>query len=203
MSEDSLPKWNTVLPTDVAHDIHRSRAEDAKALLSSLPGFSSLPEDHRGRTPERFVSMLLEMTTPRYFDFTTFRNDAMDEMIVVDNIEFYTLCAHHVVPFFGVAHVAYIPEKLMVGLSKIPRAVEQKAKGLWVQEDLTKAIADFLQKQLHPRGVAVVMQAEHMCMSMRGVKARGSKTTTSAMRGVFLDPSRGARAEFLSLIRSK
>lgn len=155
---------------------------------------------HMERTPARFANMLLELTTPVAFEFTTFPS-TIDEMVVVQDIPFYTLCAHHIIPFFGYAHVAYVPDGTIAGLSKFARTVKYFAKGLWVQEELTAQIADFLEQKLQPRGVAVVMQAEHLCMTMRGVQVPGAKTTTSAMRGVFLDPEREARAEFLSLIK--
>lgn len=162
---------------------------------------------HMARTPIRFAKMIREMTsddTP--FQFTTFpNNQKSDEMVIVRNIPFTAMCAHHVVPFTGRAHVAYIPTNTLVGLSKIARAVTWWSKGLWVQEELTTAIASFLEENLTcedqgPLGVAVVMEAIHQCMTLRGVKSEGSETITSCMRGVFLDNERHARQEFLSLI---
>jgi GTP cyclohydrolase I len=175
----------------------------AEALLSKLPAWDATPRHHTAKTPERFVKMLTELTTREDFEFTTFPNEGIDEMIILDNIYFYTLCAHHVVPFHGVAHVAYIPRLKMAGLSKFARAVQFQAKGFHVQEELTNDIANFLEDMLKPKGLAVVLQAEHMCMSMRGIKAQGVKTTTSAMHGVFLDPSKGARSEFLSFVNKQ
>lgn len=158
---------------------------------------------HMAKTPERFVKLLKEMTTSDYFEFTVFDNEEnVDEMIIVQDIAYYSLCAHHIVPFFGKAHIAYIPGDCIAGLSKLARTVHFVAKGLWVQEHLTHAIADFLGDHLHPLGLAVVLEGEHLCMSMRGARSAGARTTTSAMRGVFLDPTKGARQEFLDLIRS-
>jgi GTP cyclohydrolase I len=171
----------------------------AEALLSALPAWERTPEAHRARTPERFVEMLRQMTTREEFKFTTFPAKH-DEMVIVEPISFYTLCAHHLAPFFGFAYVAYIPDELVAGLSKLPRAVKYVAKGFHVQEELTGEIADFLEEKLHPKGLGVILKAEHLCMAMRGVEERNVKTTTSAMRGVFLDTTKGARNEFLQLI---
>jgi GTP cyclohydrolase I len=146
--------------------------------------------------------MLQELTAKDDFVFTVFDNENdVDEMIIIQDIPFYTLCAHHLVPFFGKAHVAYIPSDCIAGLSKFARAIRYMARGLWVQEQLTDAIAIYLEDHLRPRGLAVVLGAEHFCMSMRGAQVPGTRTTTSAMRGVFLDSSKGARSEFLNLIR--
>jgi GTP cyclohydrolase I len=145
--------------------------------------------------------MLREMTTPEEYKFTTFENtEHIDEMVVVQDMPFYALCNHHVVPFFGMAHVAYVPERRIAGLSKFARAVKNISKGLWVQENLTVAIADFLEEKLAPRGIAVVMKGEHLCMAMRGVGMPGALTTTSCMRGVFADHNRTAKAEFMSML---
>lgn len=174
--------------------------EMAGALLKSTTGLD-INSEHGRDTPKRFAEMLKFMTQRKPFQFTRFENkNKADEMITMTNIPFYTLCNHHVVPFFGRAHIAYIPDKQLVGLSKLGRTVEYFAKGLWVQEDLTIAVADFLEENLEPVGVAVVMQAEHMCMTMRGVEMPGTLTTTSAMRGVFGDHDRTAKAEFMTLI---
>jgi GTP cyclohydrolase I len=174
----------------------------AGALLKHTTGLD-IDTEHGQDTPRRFATMLADMCDRESlkFKFTTFENkNKADEMVTMTGITFYTLCNHHVVPFFGKAHIAYIPDKKLVGLSKLARTVEYFAKGLWVQEDLTIAIADFLTEQLDPLGVAVVMQAEHMCMTMRGVEMPGTLTTTSAMRGVFADHDRTAKQEFMTLI---
>jgi GTP cyclohydrolase I len=170
-------------------------------LQTALPEFGWDENEHLAKTPARFTKALRELTEPQEFEFTTFDSDS-DEMVVVQDITFYTFCAHHVLPFFGKAHIAYIPNGKICGLSKLARTVESFARGLNVQEELTNNIARYLQLELDPLGVAVVMEAEHLCMTMRGIRTPHAKTTTSSMKGVFLDPSRGARSEFLALIRS-
>jgi GTP cyclohydrolase I len=152
-----------------------------------------------GKTPERFVKMLWELSTPEEFEFTTFET-TNDEMVIVQDIPFVSLCAHHICPFMGTAHIGYVPSGRLAGLSKIVRTVEYMSKGLWSQEDLTDAISDFLISHLEPLGVAVVLQGEHTCMTIRGVKTSGALTTTSSMAGCFGDHDRLARTEFLSLI---
>jgi GTP cyclohydrolase IA len=170
----------------------------AEALLQRFGVDTSL--GHMKDTPRRFVAMMKELTESEPFNFTTFEATS-DEMIVEVGIPFYTLCAHHVVPFHGRAHVGYVPNAKLAGLSKFGRLVKAIAKGLWVQEELTAAIADALESELEPRGVAVILRGEHMCMSMRGVQMPGVITQTAAMRGVFGDHSRTAKAEFLEAIR--
>jgi len=122
-----------------------------------------------------------------------------DEMVVVKNIEFFSLCEHHLLPFFGRAHVAYLPNGKIVGLSKIPRVVEVFARRLQVQERLTDQVADALMRVLQPQGVGVVIEAFHLCMMMRGVEKQNSKTVTSALRGAFREDAK-TRDEFLRLV---
>lgn len=157
-------------------------------------------DQHLKGTPERFVKMLRELTTPGHFQFTVFESTA-DEMVVVKDIPFVSLCAHHIVPFMGYAHVAYIPAGQIAGLSKFARLVRWAAANLCVQEELTRTIANEIGSQLRPLGVGVIMQAEHLCMTIRGVQTPGTKTITSCMQGVFLDPTKSARQEFLSLLK--
>ncbi len=126
--------------------------------------------------------------------------ESYDEMVLVKDIELYSLCEHHMLPFFGKIHIAYVPNGKVVGLSKLARLTDVYARRLQVQERLTMQIADALQEHLQPKGVAVVIEAAHMCMMMRGVERQGSKTVTSAMRGVFLEEN-GKREEFFSLIK--
>jgi GTP cyclohydrolase I len=156
------------------------------------------------RTPERFAKMLREMTSPENgWEFTTFPN-AMenDQMVVIANIPFVALCEHHILPFTGQCHIGYIPGGRLAGLSKFARAVKFWSRGLWTQEDLTDTIAQYLLDMLDPRGLAVVMSAEHTCMTIRGVQSPGTKTTTSSMKGLYLEnddhPERiaAAREEF-------
>jgi len=152
-------------------------------------------------TPKRFTDAFRELmgTHDEPWEFTTFETD-LDEMIVVSDFDFVTLCEHHLLPFYGRAHVGYIPQGCMAGLSKIARCVKSTARGIWTQENLTVGIANELELHLAPKGVAVVLVAEHTCMGIRGVKSNGSKTTTSALRGVYRDNENNARAEFLRLI---
>jgi len=123
-----------------------------------------------------------------------------DEMVIVKDIEFYSLCEHHLLPFFGRAHIAYVPNGKVVGLSKIPRIVDVFARRLQVQERLTRQIADAIEDAIHPQGVAVVMEAQHLCMMMRGVQKQDSATVTSAMLGAFKTQTQ-TRTEFLTLVR--
>ncbi len=125
-----------------------------------------------------------------------------DEMVIVKDIDFYSMCEHHLLPFYGKVHIAYIPNGKIVGLSKLPRIVDVFARRLQVQERMTQEIADTLETFLSPRGVAIVVEAYHMCMMMRGVQKQNSITTTSAMHGIFKDDAR-TRSEFLNLISQK
>ncbi len=126
-------------------------------------------------------------------------NEKYDEMVIVKDIDFYSMCEHHLIPFYGKIHVAYIPNGKIIGLSKIPRIVDVFARRLQVQERMTQQIADTIEKYLTPRGVAVVAEGYHMCMMMRGVEKQNSITTTSAVHGIFKDDAR-TRSEFLNLI---
>jgi len=176
-----------------------SLEEAARVVLQQTTGLTD--DDHGGKTPQRFVSMLKELTTPEEFEFTVFPNtDKVDEIVTVANIPFVSLCNHHVVPFVGVAHVGYIPDQKIVGLSKFARVVRYYSKGLQVQERLTQQVAEYLMENLNPLGVAVIMEAEHMCMTIRGVQTPGTKTTTSAMLGVFGEHDRTAKMEFMRLV---
>lgn len=175
----------------------------ARALLNGLEAWERTNLAHKEKTPERFVKALKQLTErDEQFEFTKFPADGNDEMITLGPIPFYTLCAHHIVPFYGSAFVSYIPNDYIAGLSKFARAVKYQAKGFWVQEELTTAIADMIEEELEPLGAAVVIRAEHMCMAMRGVQTPGVITTTAAMRGVYADHSRTAKAEFLEWIRN-
>ncbi len=140
-----------------------------------------------------------EFLTPEPFVPTTFPNDeGYDELVLVRDIPFHSLCEHHLLPFSGIAHVGYLPASRILGLSKLARVVEHFARGLQVQERLTKQIGDWLDARLAPKGVGVVLEAEHLCMSLRGVEAVGSKTVTSSLHGLVRDDAR-TRAEFLDL----
>lgn len=170
----------------------------ARRLLQQTTGWR---EDAHGRTtPKRFAAMLRELTTPEEFEFTTFDNENYDEIITVQDIPFVSLCNHHVVPFAGVANIGYIPNEKMAGLSKFARCVKYYAKSLQVQERLTHQIMERICEELDPLGAMVVLEAEHMCMTIRGVQTPGTRTTTSAVHGVFADHSKSAKDEFLRLI---
>ena len=150
-------------------------------------------------TPRRVADAYAELLTPQPFRATTFPNDdGYDELIVARAIPFHSLCMHHLLPFHGVAHVGYLPGERIIGLSKLGRVVEFFGRDLQIQERLTTQIADWLQRELEPKGVGVVLEAEHLCMSLRGVQKLGAKTVTSALRGLVRDDAR-TRQEFLAL----
>lgn len=152
-------------------------------------------------TPRRVVDMFAELLTPEPFRPTTFPNDAgYDELVLVSDIRFTSLCEHHLLPFRGVAHVGYLPGDRIVGLSKLARLVHAVARRPQVQERMTAQIADWLRDHLDPRGVGVVVEAEHLCMSIRGVQAEGARTVTSTLYGL-LRARPAARQEFLQLTR--
>ena len=181
--------------------IDRSRAEGAiKDLFEALRVDMSAPD--LVDTPRRVAAMYEELLTPKDFNPTTFPNDdGYDELVLSKNIPFTSLCAHHALPFSGVAHVGYLPGERILGLSKLARVVHYFSRSLQVQERLTKQVADWLDRELSPRGVGVVIEAEHMCMTIRGVQAAGSKTVTSTMYGLLRERV-ATRQEFLSLIRT-
>ncbi len=154
---------------------------------------------HLRDTPRRVADAFAELLAPEPFTLTTFLNDEKyDELVLVRDIEFHSLCEHHLLAFSGVAHVAYLPDERIVGLSKLARVVRHFASDLQVQERLTRQVADYLQDSLHAKGVGVVLEAEHQCMAIRGVQAPGSRTVTSCLLGKLRDDAR-SRQEFLSL----
>ncbi|MDQ3979538.1 MAG: GTP cyclohydrolase I FolE [Actinomycetota bacterium] len=153
-------------------------------------------------TPSRVAQAYAELLTPRAFDLTTFPNDeGYDELVVARDIPFHSLCQHHLLPFVGVGHVGYLPAERVLGLSKLARVVESCARGLQTQERLTTQVASWIDGHLRPKGVGVVLEAEHLCMTLRGAKARGSRTITSALSGLVREDPR-TRQEFLSLTRA-
>ena len=152
-------------------------------------------------TPKRYLRFMQEFLTPKEFNFTCFDAEGTDEMIVQTNIPFYSLCEHHIAPFFGVANIAYIPNGKIVGLSKLARTLDLYANRLQNQERITTQIAERLQKELNPLGVAVTLKAQHLCMNMRGVKKHNTWTTTSKMLGVFKEDDK-ARNEFFNIINN-
>jgi GTP cyclohydrolase IA len=171
----------------------RAAQELLRAIGADLeyPGLSE--------TPRRIVASLAELLTPAEFTATLFRNEGYDELILVRDIAFQSLCMHHLLPFHGVAHVAYLPGECIIGISKLARVVEAFARDLQLQERMTVQIADWLEQELAPRGVGVVLSAEHMCMTIRGIRKPGARTVTSAVRGRLRTDAR-TREEFFSLV---
>lgn len=171
-----------------------------QAVSDLLVAFGRDPSsEHLAETPRRVAHAYAELLSPREFDLTTFPNDeGYDELVLARGIPVRSLCQHHLLPFHGVAHVGYLPGDRILGLSKLARVVELFAHDLQVQERLTKQVADWLGEHLEPKGVGVVVEAEHLCMSLRGVRAPGARTVTSALQGVVRDDAR-SRHEFFAL----
>jgi GTP cyclohydrolase IA len=156
-------------------------------------------EGHLAETPRRVADAYAELLTPRPFDLTTFANEERyDQLILARGIPIHSLCQHHLLPFHGVAHLGYLPGERILGLSKLARVVELFARDLQIQERLTQQTADWLQANLAPKGVGVVIEAEHLCMIMRGVRAAGARTLTSALHGTLREDPR-SRQEFFAL----
>lgn len=153
-------------------------------------------------TPKRYLKFLDEFLHPESFNFTTFKNEGMDEMICQTNIPFYSLCEHHLAPFFGYGTIAYIPNGKIVGLSKLARTLEMYSRRFQNQERITTQVADFLMEKLEPKGVAVHLRAKHMCMEMRGIKKHDTWTHTTCLKGVFLEDPQ-CKQEFLSYIKER
>ena len=187
----------------VAHAAPEVDLQAAEAAATTMLAALGLPvdSDDMAETPRRLVTAYAEMLTVPDFDLTTFANSAgYDELVLVQDIPVRSLCEHHLLPFVGVAHVGYLPDDRILGLSKFARLVDFFARRAQTQERLTTQIADHLQERLAPIGVGVVIEAEHSCMSLRGARAEGARTVTSTLRGALReDPS--SRAEFLALTR--
>jgi GTP cyclohydrolase I len=176
---------------------HAAVERAARDLLRGLG--ADAEADGLEDTPRRVAEAYAELLTPHPFRPTTFPNDeGYDELIVARAIPFHSLCMHHLLPFHGVAHVGYLPGERIIGLSKLGRVVEFFSRDLQIQERLTTQVADWLERELEPKGVGVVLEAEHMCMSLRGVQKLGAQTLTSALRGLVRDDPR-TRQEFLAL----
>jgi GTP cyclohydrolase IA len=184
-------------------DTHLRRVDHAAVERAARELLRALGADVDGEvldeTPRRVADAYAELLTPQPFRATTFPNDGgYDELIVARSIPFHSLCMHHLLPFHGVAHIGYLPGERIIGLSKLGRVVEFFSRDLQIQERLTTQVADWLQRELEPKGVGVVLEAEHLCMSLRGVQKLGAKTVTSALRGLVRDDAR-TRQEFLAL----
>lgn len=180
---------------DARPPIDRERARAAVADLLVALG-QDLDSPHLAETPRRAADALIELLTPEPFRATTFPNDeGYDDLVVVAGIPFHSLCEHHLLPFRGVAHIGYLPGDRLVGLSKLARIVEQFSRALQVQERMTRQLAEWLERELAPRGTGVVLEAEHLCMSLRGPRIVGSVTTTRSFTGLLRDDAR-LRLEF-------
>ena len=179
-------------------DVDLDAAEVAAGDFLRALGIS-LDSESLQDTPKRMARAYAELFAPRPFDLTTFPNDeGYDELVLARSIPVRSVCEHHLLPFVGVAHVGYLPGERILGLSKLARVVEHFACRPHVQERLTKQVADWLEQQLQPKGVGVVIEAEHSCMTLRGVRASGSNTVTSSMLGTLRRDAR-SRAEFFAL----
>ncbi|MCU1591407.1 MAG: cyclohydrolase FolE [Frankiales bacterium] len=195
LSDEPLPALR-VVPAQPEVDL--PAAERAVAdLLRALRRDPKSP--HLRDTPRRVAAAFAELLTPEPFSLTTFPNDeSYDELVLARAIPFTSLCEHHLLSFSGVAHVGYLPGERIIGLSKLARVVGHFARDLQVQERMTKQVADYLESSLSPKGVGVVVEAEHLCMSVRGVQARGARTVTSCLLGKLRDDAR-SRQEFMAL----
>ena len=192
---ESVTALRVVPPSE---GIDLARAERAAASFLDALGVPG-DTDATAATPRRMAQAYAELLTPRSFALTTFPNDEnYDELVLASGIPVQSVCEHHMLPFVGTAHVGYLPGERILGLSKLARVVELFARDFQVQERLTKQVADWLQDHLSPKGVGVVIEAEHQCMSLRGVRAAGSRTVTSALHGT-LRNNPSSRAEFFAL----
>ncbi len=187
-----------VFPWEIKEEGEETVEDNVKRLLQYFG--EDVNREGLKDTPKRYVKFFKEFLNPPKWNCTTFKGEGYDEMIVQTNIPFHSLCEHHIAPFFGEGHIAYIPNERIVGLSKLARTLETYSRRLQNQERITTQVAEFLWKELQPKGVAVVLKAKHMCMEMRGVKKHDTNTTTSKMMGSFKEDYK-ARTEFLNLIK--
>ena len=198
MSDRALQLLDDTAPATGGRQIDMSAARRAARELLVALG-ADLEDEGLRETPRRMVEVYAELLTPQDFAPTTFPNDqGYDELVVACDIPFHALCMHHLLPFRGVAHVGYLPGERIIGLSKLARVVDLFARDLQVQEGLTEQIAGWLDAHLRAKGLGVVLEAEHLCMTLRGVQKPGARTVTSALRGVLRD-SPSSRAEFFAL----
>ncbi len=201
----TAPDPLAVPPEPARLRVVRSRADvdlpaAERAVGDLLRALGKDPEQpHLADTPRRVADAYAELLAPPPFHLTTFPNDeGYNELVMATGIPVQSLCEHHLLPFTGIAHIGYLPGERILGLSKLARVLDLFARDLQVQERLTQQVADWLQDNLNPRGVGVVMEAEHLCMSLRGVRARGARTTTSALHGLLREDAR-SRHEFFAL----
>lgn len=197
---EEYPRWGR--DNERVTRLSRVKAEVKDMLTHLDPDFS---RQGLHDTPDRVSRMWVDELTSGYnvnleYLFKTFESDGYDGIVIVKDIPFTSVCEHHLIPFVGYAHVGYLPNGKVVGLSKIARLVNAYSRRLQIQERLTQQVTEELQERLQPRGVAVVVEAEHMCMAIRGVQAPGTKTVTSAVRGVFNTNEEGEKDEFFRLI---
>jgi GTP cyclohydrolase I len=181
------------------NELDKAIAQDSVEDIISYIGEDPLREGLL-ETPKRYIKFLEEFLNPAPFNFTSFTDTESDEMIIVKDIPFYSLCEHHMAPFFGIGHIAYIPTGKILGISKLPRALDHFSRRLQNQERIGIQVANAIMNAVDAKGVAVVLEARHMCMEMRGIKAAGASTTTSTMLGVFKSQV-NTRQEFLNLIK--
>jgi len=208
MNVEHLEELFQLTPVNADEETDDKKAAIEQSVRALLYNIGEDP-DREGlqRTPDRVARMYDELTAGYHTDPVKLINDALfsvdySEMVIVKDIDFYSLCEHHMLPFYGKAHVAYIPNGKVLGLSKIPRIVDMFARRLQVQERLTEQIADFIAEVINPQGVAVVVEGVHMCSMMRGVKKANASMVTSAVRGVFKSDSK-TRAEFMEHLNRK
>ena len=206
--ESPSPERRGEVPAQVAQEAANVPLADATMQQLYAELLTRVGEDPARdgllRTPERMEKSMAFLTHGYHQSIEKVLHDALfdvdyDEMVIVKDIEFYSLCEHHLLPFFGKAHIAYVPNGKVIGLSKIPRIVDVFARRLQVQERLTQQVAEAIEEAIHPQGVGVVLEAQHLCMMMRGVEKQSSNTVTSAMLGVFKSQLQ-TRNEFLSLV---
>ncbi|MGW5427986.1 GTP cyclohydrolase I FolE [Streptomyces sp. NPDC004059] len=198
VEEETAPVRPALRVVHASEGIDLAAAEAAAGQFLNALGISTASESLRG-TPGRMARAYAELFSPRPFDLTTFPNDeGYDELVLARRIPVRTVCEHHLLPIVGTAHVGYLPGARILGLSKLARVVEHFACRPQVQERLTKQVADWLQTHLEPKGVGVVIEAEHACMTLRGVQATGSSTMTSTLLGLLRSDAR-TRSEFLGL----
>mgnify|MGYP003624444392 CR=1 FL=1 len=188
-----------VFPWELQNEDTQETVEDNVTRLLQYFG-EDVNREGLQETPKRFVKFFNEFLNPPKWNCTTFEGEGYDEMIIQTNIPFHSLCEHHIAPFFGTGTIAYIPNKKIVGLSKLARTLETYSRRLQNQERITMQVAEFLYKELEPIGVAVQLTAKHMCMEMRGVKKHNTYTTTTKLIGVFKS-DQSARQEFLNAIK--